>query len=527
MSSKQVLLAGLLVFPGAAQVARGQTAIPAPATTTTGTTTINLQPGAPAQPRTLWNFLGISKAGCAAHRERLCNSQLGLLLNNGLAPISGLTGGIIPQFCPTTPTADQLSKLEQDLKDGKVSPAVVAAAKVKADEADAKARVAAVEYLGTVDCNYWPEVTEALTTALRADKNECVRYAAARVLSNGCCCNKDTIRSLTIAAMGPAAIGPKGKTEDSEPAESSERVRCAAMIALQGCLANVPPEPIEVEPPQMKDPVKEEGPEAPLTPSPLAPPARPEEGPTGRTTGLVYSIDVELRHAAFRRTLAKKPMSQVVSDARRALEILGTQEPSLMMTGSRTLSNVVARARKAPKTNSTPMAEAPALRPAPSVGGMVEMPMMPPVPQPTPTFEPPAPMDLPPLPPGYGTDQAPPPAPMPAAPGVSEPLAMMPPSPAPAPVPVVAPQPAPSVQRDAIEQILPKGEASLPPLPPTSAAPAPTAASPRLAVQRTAYTPRPRAAARIASPKAANDPVAGLHERFLRTPDSYRGDLSR
>src|SRR5437016_1696634 len=81
-------------------------------------------------------------------------------------------------------------------------PAAAAAAKIKADEAAAKARVAAVEYLGTVDCHYWPDATDALIMALRADRNECVRFAAASVLNSGCCCNKKTIEALNITVAG-------------------------------------------------------------------------------------------------------------------------------------------------------------------------------------------------------------------------------------------------------------------------------------------------------------------------------------
>ena len=125
--------------------------------------------------------------------------------------------------------------------------AAATAAKIKASEADAKARVAAVEYLGTVDCSRWKEATKALIISLRADPNECVRWAAARVLNSGCCCNKDTIEALRICVAG--------EDKDGNPPETSPRVKAAAFIALQNCLMRVPevlpeeagPRPIERE----------------------------------------------------------------------------------------------------------------------------------------------------------------------------------------------------------------------------------------------------------------------------------------
>jgi hypothetical protein len=40
------------------------------------------------------------------------------------------------------------------------------------------AKVAAIEYLATVDCRYYPEAEAGLIAGLRAEKNECVRIAA-------------------------------------------------------------------------------------------------------------------------------------------------------------------------------------------------------------------------------------------------------------------------------------------------------------------------------------------------------------
>ena len=157
---------------------------------------------------TLWGFLGLSKANCAACKDKICNSQLGVLLNGAAAPASALTGGLIPPFCPPVPSAAELAAIAATPPDER-GPAQVADL-IKADEAAAKARVAAVEYLGTVDCHYWPEATTQLINSLRADRNECVRFAAARVLSSGCCCNKETIEALKVSATGTDGRQPRG-----------------------------------------------------------------------------------------------------------------------------------------------------------------------------------------------------------------------------------------------------------------------------------------------------------------------------
>src|SRR2546425_250805 len=89
------------------------------------------------------------------------------------------------QFTPPAPTAMSC-----------VSPAEAAAAKIRADEAGAKARRTAVKYLATVDCHYYPEAEAALIAALRADRNECVRLEAALALGGGCCCTRNAAQAL-------------------------------------------------------------------------------------------------------------------------------------------------------------------------------------------------------------------------------------------------------------------------------------------------------------------------------------------
>jgi hypothetical protein len=153
-------------------------------------------------------------------KEHICSTQIGQLMNNSLLPFGAFTGGLLGPCCPLY-RQDEL-RMPADSAEG-------AAARIKADEAGAKARVAAVKYLARVDCHYWPEAADALVNALRGDRNECVRLAAAQALGTGCCCGKKTIVALSIAAAG--------SDRDGLPSETSERVRSAAQASLEHCLA--------------------------------------------------------------------------------------------------------------------------------------------------------------------------------------------------------------------------------------------------------------------------------------------------
>lgn len=143
------------------------------------------------------------------------------------------------------------------------------AAKIKAQQVDAPNRVAAVEFLGTVDCIAYPESQAMLVEALKSDPAEPVRLAAAEALQvqfmrgkeedpsrselrryDTCrgCCNEATLNELSRIAYETDETGC--------PIEPSERVRKAARIALTICSANcypamaapaVPPSPIPEE----------------------------------------------------------------------------------------------------------------------------------------------------------------------------------------------------------------------------------------------------------------------------------------
>ncbi len=121
-----------------------------------------------APTKNLWSFLLPSADQKAKCRECLCNSPLGEMLKGAAGPVAGISGGLIPPICGTP--AQELANMTEDEKKG----AGGTAAAIKKSEAEAKARREAVRYLGTVDCNYFPEAKGVLIKSLRKDPNECV-----------------------------------------------------------------------------------------------------------------------------------------------------------------------------------------------------------------------------------------------------------------------------------------------------------------------------------------------------------------
>ncbi len=156
---------------------------------------------------------------CEDCKRKICAMPLGTMLNSMTKPMSVMSGGIIPGFCPEKPGAEDLAK-----------PGVEgASAQAKKDALEAKARRQAVRYLGTLDCRYYPEAEGALIAALRTDGVECVRWEAAQMLGHGCCCSKKIIEALTCTVSG--------SEKDGNPAEHSDRVRFSACLALERCVA--------------------------------------------------------------------------------------------------------------------------------------------------------------------------------------------------------------------------------------------------------------------------------------------------
>jgi hypothetical protein len=301
-----------------------------------------------ATPQTLWSFLGLSKQNLAACQAKLCASPLGTMANNMVMPYSSMTGGLVPSLCPAVPSASQLADLAAT-KGPNSAEAV--AAKIKQDEADAKARRAAVRYLSTVDCHYWPEAEGALIVALRDDRNECVRYEAALALLNGCCCTEKTIEALNIVVSG--------SEKDGKPSETSERVRGTAFAALQGCLAKYHPrKPKPLEPPE---------------PIPLE---RPDEASPAGTGAAAHAVvlDPQFRRVAYYyQTLPLRPASLVVAEAHETVARLGGRPPAarILRTGERSVYHALARAANPPvaaevtATSQGTATEAPFAAPAP------------------------------------------------------------------------------------------------------------------------------------------------------------------
>jgi len=275
---------GLAFLAGLAPTIRAQAipAAPAPAAGAAATATAVATPATAGPTKNIWSFLCPSAEQKAACKEKFCNCALGQLINNSLKPAGALTGGIVPNLCPEVTPAD-LAK-PADSAEG-------AAGRIKQDEANVKARRAAVRYLGTVDCNYWPEAQKGLINALRADRSECVRFEAALALTRGCCCNKPIIMALTLTVSGSKA--------DGNPAENSERVKSTAAIALEHCCSCF----VEVE-----EKIQET-----IEPSPKVEPSpKPEEKRTALDP-INYNSQVEKMSDKAVLELARKALGKVLN----------------------------------------------------------------------------------------------------------------------------------------------------------------------------------------------------------------------
>ena len=257
-------------------------------------------------------------------------------------PVGAISGGFICPLCPP-PTAAQIAALANKPNGG----AEAAAAKIQASEADAKARVAAVEYLGTVDCNRFPEAKKALLAALREDPNECVRFAAARSLNSGCCCDQEVIEKLRISVAGEKKGGP---------AETSCRVKAAAFSALQNCLMRVPE---EEEAPQRRQTAPEGGGGLP-EPLPDAKKRVKPEGTTMNTTD-TSTITTSLNAAnprarTIEEELKTKPFAQTIAEARQTL-LEAARYPQASATlppGKQSVYHALLKARKDIEGKSRP-----------------------------------------------------------------------------------------------------------------------------------------------------------------------------
>lgn len=269
---------------------------------------IGAYPPPPGPTTTLWSFLGLSRAQREYRQRAMARTPLGRLRGRIQSPLSRLTGGLIPPFPPQTPTLAEMQ-----------APGPIgAAAKAKLDRMGAKDRIEAVQYLGTLDCHYWPEAEDALVAALRVDRNEWVRLEAAKTLLTGCCCTKKTITALTMAATCSDA--------DGNPSEKSPRVVAAAQEALNRCLQAVCSAPAAMEVLPVAPEVTPEGPrelpkEAPANGTTTAA-AWSKPGPAGEEKS---SGGLAARHVArptgkeYYDRLERKPWPEIVAFARDGL----------------------------------------------------------------------------------------------------------------------------------------------------------------------------------------------------------------
>ena len=219
--------------------------------------------GAAAGPQSaLGKLCADAHTSCQKAQDCICASGIGTMLSGMTAPLTMMSGGLVCDPCAAAKKrAEDEAAKAADGSDPDGSGAT--AAKIKQEKADAKKRKAAVDYLATVDCNYYPEAGIALVKSLRTDKEEIVRLAAARALGTGCCCSEDIIAALKLAV--------NGGSDDGNPPETSQRVRSAAWRSLQTALKKCGP---DQEDGDFKRPVPQEAPVPSVTPASYQPVAR-------------------------------------------------------------------------------------------------------------------------------------------------------------------------------------------------------------------------------------------------------------
>lgn len=296
-------------------------------------------PSAGAAPTTcnLWSFLCPTDQQKQSMKNCFCACPLGQMFNSMLKPMSAMSGGLVPGgICPgpDQPNPADLAK-SADSAEG-------AAARIKQSEADAKARRAAVRYLGTVDCRRFPEAEAAIVNSLLTDPNECVRLEAAMALSRACCCTKKTMQALIHTVSGQGG---------NDPPETSERVRYAAAMALERCVergcAGCDQEPRRPESPAPPEkPLPAETP-----PAAAAPPPPPAAAGQPRTDPLVQQAQRVLElYWASRQAPADGPPS---SSGGVPTMVAGAESPE---QGAVEPQRVELARRPAPPSPQTPLA---------------------------------------------------------------------------------------------------------------------------------------------------------------------------
>jgi hypothetical protein len=162
--------------------------------------------------------------GCCETRPN--HPVLGFIGRAIMRPIRAAAGCLMPaRTVVVEEPAPRREDVARMIMDGGYSPAEISAAKIKMDESQARARRAAVRYLSSVDCFFYPEAEAGLVAALRSDRSELVRYEAAMALGN---CARLTDRMVEALNMTALAV-----ELDGNPMETSDRVRLAAKAALE------------------------------------------------------------------------------------------------------------------------------------------------------------------------------------------------------------------------------------------------------------------------------------------------------
>src|SRR5690242_18735921 len=128
MKACNPLLVALAALAGLAARAGAQAlpAVPAPVPPPPLPLGIAPEPAPPAG-TPIWAKLGISQQQKEYCRRKLCRTPLGQMLGSARLPLTALSGGLVPPFCPLTPSAAELAD----------PGAIGAAAKIKEDEAGA------------------------------------------------------------------------------------------------------------------------------------------------------------------------------------------------------------------------------------------------------------------------------------------------------------------------------------------------------------------------------------------------------
>jgi hypothetical protein len=311
---------------------------------------------APSTPMNLWGFLFPSRQQIKDFNDTMddchkkcCDSPIGQLLNNSTKSLTLMSGGLVPPLCPASPAGpNEPGKPNPDDLNKPADSAQGAAARIKQQEAEAAERRQAVRFLGTVDCQRFPEAEAALVKSLREDTNECVRWEAAKALGHGCCCTKKTIDALTLTV--------NASQKDGNPAEKSERVRATALESLQHCLMCY----------EERKPDETDRPEKPTKPESAKP---------------MSSNSQSVILTAYDAKIAAERYGEVIARAREAVRrnsCLASAGP--LPSGQRSLATIVSHAVPQPGQELTPAPNRPASYTSTSTAG----------PAPTPPATPPA-----------------------------------------------------------------------------------------------------------------------------------------